>query len=86
MQAYCNRYYGLDNKCVYGITQKVEFFVVRCLTMAREFCLHTLLQIFQNRIAGKSSWFKHILFRRKGLRVAYNATMPYTERSFCKSI
>ena len=27
----------------------------------------------------KDSWFKHILFRRKGLGVAYNATMPSPE-------
>ena len=27
----------------------------------------------------KMSWFKHILFRRKGLGAAYNATMPSPE-------
>ena len=27
-------------------------------------------------IKAQTFWFKHILFRRKGLGVAYNATMP----------
>ena len=30
------------------------------------------------------SWFKHILFRRKGLGVAYNATMPSPVEVFTK--
>ena len=29
-----------------------------------------------------SLWFKHILFRRKGLGAAYNATMPSPEEVF----
>ena len=29
-------------------------------------------------------WFKHILFRRKGLGAAYNATMPSPEEVFTK--
>ena len=29
-------------------------------------------------------WFKHILFRRKELGVAYNATMPSPEEVFTK--
>ena len=29
-------------------------------------------------------WFKHILFRRKGLGVAYKATMPSPEEAFTK--
>ena len=29
-------------------------------------------------------WFKHILFRRKGLGAAYNATMPSLEEVFTK--
>ena len=28
-------------------------------------------------------WFKHILFRRKGLGAAYNATMPSPEILVC---
>ena len=36
-----------------------------------------LLKIFCN-------WFKHILFRRKGLGAAYNATMPSPEEVFTK--
>ena len=31
-----------------------------------------------------NEWFKHILFRRKGLGVAYNATMPSPEEIFTK--
>ena len=31
-------------------------------------------------------WFKHILFRRKGLGVAYNATMPPPEDVFTKEL
>ena len=30
------------------------------------------------------AWFKHILFRRKGLGAAYNATMPSPEEVFTK--
>ena len=30
------------------------------------------------------SWFKHILFRRKGLGAAYNVTMPSPEEVFTK--
>ena len=29
-------------------------------------------------------WFKHILFRRKGLGVAYKATMPSADEVFTK--
>ena len=29
-------------------------------------------------------WFKHILFRRKGLGAAYNTTMPIPEEVFTK--
>ena len=29
-------------------------------------------------------WFKHILFRKKRLGVAYNATMPFPEEVFTK--
>ena len=40
------------------------------------------LHLFQNCFI--KIWFKHILFRRKGLGVAYNATMPSPEEVFTK--
>ena len=43
--------------------------------------MHLILSI---RRHAAIIWFKHILFRRKGLGAAYNVTMPSPEEVFTK--
>ena len=45
-----------------------------------EICI--ILVLFLNCLETNTVWFKHVLFRRKGLGASYNGTMPSLEILF----